>query len=196
MINQADVQAKDDSELLAIWEKQADYRPDVVEWVRAEIEKRHLDASHLHIRTSEEASRERELAGIFLNLRLLVIAQGAVGLLLVVVSFFVLKESEWLIGSLVLAGGALLITYAVGVWMRRRWAFASGFYVYLLITAWNAVVTLIGVIGIFMGGGVGAVLTLLCGLGMTGLSAGIAGWFNKLRKSQLVAAKPELRPAA
>ena len=211
MINDADVRAKDDSELLEIWANQSDYRSEVVDWVRVEIERRHLDISHVPIPTAEELRQDREVSSLLLNVRVLAFGQGAFGLLLLIAAFWITQEHFFgdpvyqsgrpgLTAALIVLGvGSLLIVYAVGVWSRKKWAFVSGFFIYALITLLNVATMALNGFNLydivyhphrlrFFGGSErDAIAALLFSALGAAVSAGLASWFNTLRKSGTVA---------
>lgn len=62
MITEEQIKAKTDSELLEIWEHQNDYIKEMVTRVKAEIERRNLDTSGIHVDTQEEIEKKKETA--------------------------------------------------------------------------------------------------------------------------------------
>src|SRR3954469_5540604 len=54
MIQQPDLKAKTDAELLQIWRNQVDYRDDVVAWAKDEIDHRRLETANVQVETIED----------------------------------------------------------------------------------------------------------------------------------------------
>lgn len=195
MINDADIRAKTDAELLDIWANQTDYVGEVVEWVRQEIERRSLDVGAIHVRTAEEVNQERELSDTLRIVRGLTAVQAVGGIVFLAVALSILREnpSNHLdqteqhqslgLPALLLGIGVLFIVYAIGVWRRKRWALVSGFVVYSLATIFN----LLGVIFVgfvlFTSKRSGVSVFLVLSLLDTMLTASLASMFNQLRKT-------------
>lgn len=137
MITEAQVKAKTDSELLEIWGHQNDYIAEMVTCVKAEIERRNLDTSGIHVITPEETEKKKEEAqtksdrGWARGTALLI---GVTGLA-TIGNAFSLNGGE----QLVVAGLGLLLLFAsVGVWMGKRWGLISGLIFYALGAAGSA----------------------------------------------------------
>jgi hypothetical protein len=147
MVSEAQVRAKTDSELLEIWTNQKDYITEMVTRVQAEIERRNLDTSGIHVITIEEVEKKKAAAQAlseFKQARAAALFQAAVGLFMLWSSFDTFSSNEPLVVPISLLVAALLqIFFAVGVWKRKRWAFTSGVVLYTMITAFNLIGTIL-----------------------------------------------------
>jgi hypothetical protein len=187
MISETEVKAKEDSELLEIWANQNDYVAEMVTLVKTEIKRRNLDTSGIHVPTVEEKKEAREASSNFTLARQVAFGTAWGGLLLVCAVLLSRLDPDVNLGGTVeitvLAVGVLLIVYAVGVWRGKRWAFASGVFVYTLITAFNILATIVNAVAFFRSDRPGrAAWTLIWGATFTFLSGGLALIFNALRK--------------
>ncbi len=177
-MHEADVRSKEDSELLDIWTNQGDYRGDVVEWVKAEIGKRQLDISHVHVRTAEEAAKDREARDTRQLLRRGALGNAGLGVL----ALFVSRFTDDLVGLAIwLAIGLILIIFAIGLWTHQRWALFGGLVFYALATIFNCTVTVANASRVLKGEDASGPLAFSV-VGIV-LSATFAWWFNALRKS-------------
>lgn len=195
MINEADVRAKSDDELMEIWSNQIDYVPQLIEWVRAEIERRKLDISAVPVRTPQEAERKREVRRSFTDVRLLTFGQAITGLLFFGMAFVSLLEASspgpshasdtlGLTSAFLFAlFGLFLFAYAIGVWKRKKWAFGSGLFIYIVITAINALLFALGAISALVERDTSNMGALLATLIFTVITARIASKYNFLRKN-------------
>lgn len=185
MINEADIKAKTDGELLEIWANQNEYRSEIVEWVKTEIETRRLDTSGIHVRTAEDIKQDTEVSSSFAFVRILAILQVGTGLLLFLAGYSSLKE-EGFVGPALLSAGILCIVFAIAVWRGKRWAFVLGFFLYTLNTLCGIVATAVALysgFASFKSVGPGQVIwTLVPVACMTIISGFIAVSFNTLRK--------------
>ena len=86
MITESDVRAKPDDELLDIWANQLEYVQEMIPWVKDEIERRHLDTSHIHVRTPDEIRADEEKESDRNFVRMVTWGQGVFVLLLLSVS--------------------------------------------------------------------------------------------------------------
>lgn len=188
MITEGDIRTKSDEELLDIWAKQNEYVPEMIPWVKAEIERRHLDTSRIHVRPSEEIKAEEERESDRDFVRMAARGEGVTGLLLLLVSLVVYEatpDSGLAIPFGIFAFGALLIVYAVGVWREKKWAIVSGLVLYSITTIMSAAVTILVVWGAVGRKIERPFLAVAVSLGSVVVSGGIALAFNRLRTRRL-----------
>ncbi|HKS80531.1 MAG TPA: hypothetical protein VJR23_03420 [Candidatus Acidoferrales bacterium] len=195
MISEADVRAKSGDELMDIWSNQIDYVPQVIEWVRSEIERRKLEIRAVPIRTTQEADRNREIKRSFTDVRLLTFVQAIMGLFFFGMAFVSLLEASYpgpphagdtlsfTSATIFAVFGLFLFVYAYGVWKRKKWAFASGFYIYVVIAAINALGFALGAVSAFLANDASSVGTLIATVFFTVITARIASKYRFLRKN-------------
>jgi len=196
VISETEVKAKTDGELLEIWANQISYVADMVTWVKAEIERRHLDTSGLHVITEEERKKVEKVSSDLSVVRFYGLGEPLLGLSLVFGALELKSEAVFVTG---LAVGTLLIAHTVSIWTGKRWAFTFGAIVWSFITAVNilwlildglAIATLAWSSGRAMFGSDQPSRFLLLWLIVLALatlvSGGIALTFNRLRKRKIV----------
>jgi len=209
MVSEADVQAKSDDELRDVWANQHEYTQEMVSCVKAEIERRHLDISDIHVPTTDEITRQAEVEADRSFVVVVVIGQSLLGffLLLAAVAGIVecAKEEFRYPGQgpdirLPLCGlalGIVLMAFAVGVWRERRWALFCGLVFYSIVTVWNVAVTIFNVIIIVASPAstTSAYGRLLMSGALIIVSGALALSFARLRKtSGSITAQPRANP--
>ncbi len=194
MVTETDIRAKADEELLGMWTEQYGYIPEVVGWVKAEIERRQLNTSGIHVRTADEMKEEEERESDRNFVRMVSYMQGACGVFLLALGVPVILEeltayyryqTELDIASnLVILLIALLLTiYAIGVWRENRWAIISGLILYLIASISNIIAAIIYGLAFLRGGGT---LVYFGGaVALTFISISLVFAFNRIRKSRL-----------
>jgi hypothetical protein len=194
MISETEVKAKSDEELLEIWANQNDYVSQVVEWAKAEIEKRNLDTSGVYVVTLEEKQEAKETLSNVALARFAAFGQAFLGLILIGGALISSASPNMDFGEpweiIIGAVGVLLLVYSVGIWKGKRWALTSGVVVYALITLWNILVTAFYAVAIFKTHRQGdAAFGFILAALFTFLSGGLALILNKLRKRSRAAPK-------
>jgi hypothetical protein len=201
MINESDIKAKPDDELLSIWANQNDYVPEMIPWVKTEIDRRHLDTNGIHVRTAAEIKDEEERESDRDFVKMVSLLQGLGGgiLLMFTIPMIVERLSEYLryqteldigIPFIMLLMGLLLIFYAVGVWNEKRWAIISGLIIYSIVTILNIFATILSVLTLLGNNGTkGMVMIFALNIGFTVVSVGLVLAFNRLRKRKNLAAR-------
>jgi hypothetical protein len=202
MINENDVRSKSDDELLNIWANQNDYVPEIIPWVKDEIDRRHLDTSGIHVRTEDEIKDEEERDSDRSFVQMVSLMQGITGLILLLFTIPMIVErlsenlrnqtEELRIGIplVMLILGLLLIIYAIGVWKERKWALLSGLILYSIITIWNIVATTINGLMFFEHSNIkGTAMSFAFSIGFTFVSVCLVLAFNRLRKRRGLAVR-------
>jgi hypothetical protein len=178
---------KTDDELLEIWQNQITYVPEMVAWTEAEIKRRNLDTTSIHItaeRELDEAARVSSAVGL---VRFAAITQWFTVIVLVLVAAAGYREFSG-IEAILLSLALLLIVLSVGVWERKQWAFTIGTIVYALVTAFNISIMIEGLLRVFTPApgvfGPQAVdpIGLVFSIAKVGYTAAVALAFNSLRK--------------
>jgi hypothetical protein len=131
MITEEQVKAKTDSELLEIWEHQNDYMAEMVTRVKAEIERRNLDTSGIHVSTPEEIEKKKEGAQAKSDrnwARGTALLTGVTALSAIGPAFSSASGERFVVLGL----GLLLMVASFGIWMGKRWGLISGLIFYVL----------------------------------------------------------------
>ena len=190
-----DIKAKADDELLSMWAEQIGYLPEVVRWVRAEIEKRQLDTSAIHITTEDEIGEKEERESDSNFVRMVSFIQGVGGVFLLVLAIPEITEQlnayyryraelDITTPLVMLLFGLLLIIYAIGVWIENKWAIITGLIFYLILSTLNIVSTITYGLALLIGR-VTSARYLAYAVALTCINVGLVFAFNRIRKSQL-----------
>ena len=150
MFSEEAVRGKSDAELVEIWTRQIDYVPELVAFVKSEIDRRKLDVDHIHVVTVMEAREESERAsdGYFIVpmsiMQLLFAAMLAIFIVVELVDAhlrdFLDTRIYYELGAPVVAC-VFALSISVGTWKRRKWAFVLATIAYSLIFVWNVAAT-------------------------------------------------------
>lgn len=128
------VKTKTDSDLLEIWVHQNDYVPEMVTSVKAEIERRNLDTSGLHVITREETEKKKEAVQTKSDQRWARVTALLNGALALSIALNGLRRADPLVVSAVLLVlVSLLMVVSAGIWMRKRWALIAGLIFYAIV---------------------------------------------------------------
>lgn len=131
---------KTDDELLEMWANQVEYVGEVTEGVGAEIKRRRLDASSVHVATADEIEEDRDAAVRLAEMRKLKFGLGLLALVLVLAAF----SAGELIGFLgMLLAGILASVAAIGLWRRREWGLVAALVVCIAVALWNVPVAVL-----------------------------------------------------
>jgi lysylphosphatidylglycerol synthetase-like protein (DUF2156 family) len=136
VITEKEVKEKTDDELLEIWKNQITYVPEMVAWTEAEIKKRNLDTTSIHVLAEKELDESARVSSAIGLVRFAAITQWLSVIFLVLIAGAGYRDFSWIEATL-LALALLLIVLSAGVWARKQWAFTIGTIVYALITAFN-----------------------------------------------------------
>jgi len=195
MVTEAEIRAKTDEELLSMLAEQHGYLPEVVTWVKGEIERRQLDTSGVHVHTQDEMKEEEEMESDRDFVRMVSYIQGALGIFLLALGvpaiidelteYFRYQTELDIFGNLVvLLVGMLLTIYAIGVWRENKWAIISGLILYLIASISNIIATTI--YGWAFLSGDGTLIRFGWAGAVTFISICLFFAFNRIRKSRIV----------
>jgi hypothetical protein len=147
VVTEADVKTKTNEELLDIWKNQHGYIPELVTWVKTEIDRRQLDITHIHVQTSDEFKQELQISNEVYFVRYLSIFQIVIGGAIVLFSIFAvypllfhLEDISLMIVPLVIfIIGSLILYFGISLIRIKKWACYTGGIFYCILAVLNLV---------------------------------------------------------